>query len=158
MNVRRECVRCEADTRQNIQCKRRTCMRKGYCYQHLRKEKQLNVKKSAVAGLGLFTVDAKKTSDKIANYTGQVISSDTARSRYAVQWSRGRVLDSNSTQDAVGRYANVCRQANIRRGQCRGNNAKIVRNYQRGKAALRATKRIPAGGEVFAAYGQGYRV
>ena len=110
VNVRYECVRCGADTRQNSRCKRRTCMRKDFCYQHLPKEKDVVVKKSAIAGLGLFTVSSKKRGEFIADYTGQLIRDTAPRTPYAVAWSHGRVIDSNSTQDGVGRYANVGRQ------------------------------------------------
>ena len=68
------------------------------------------------------------------------------------------MLNADSTQDAVGRYANTCVKRDKDRGQCSGNNAKFARDFRARTAKLRATKSIQPGGEIFASYGLGYRV
>ena len=155
----RECVRCVATTKAGERCKRRTCMRKDYCFQHLRIDKKLELKPSGVpgGGRGLFTLERKKKGEFIADYTGRIVPRG-GEQPYGLYWNRQKVLDANSTQDAVGRYANTCRKQNKDRGQCSGNNAKFARDYRSSTAKLRATKTIQPREEVFASYGLGYRV
>ena len=155
----RECVRCVATTKAGERCKRRTCMRKDYCFQHLRIDKKLELKASGLpcGGRGLFTLERKKKDEFVADFTGRIIPRG-GEQPYALYWNRQNVLNADSTQDAVGRYANTCVKRDKDRGQCSGNNAKFARDYRSHRAKLRATKTIQPGGEIFASYGLGYRV
>jgi SET domain-containing protein len=68
-------------------------------------------------------------------------------------------MDAASTQTGLARYANDCRSANKRAGQCKGNNSKFDMTTTRaGKTTiwLRATKNIKAGSEILISYGRKY--
>ena len=155
----RECVRCVATTKAGERCKRRTCMRKDYCFQHLRIDKKLELKSSGLpgGGRGLFSLERKMKGSFVADFTGRIVPRG-GEQPYALYWNRQNVLNADSTQDAVGRYANTCVKRNKDRGHCSGNNAKFARDYRGRTAKLRATKTIQPGGEIFASYGLGYRV
>ena len=148
------CVQCEAKTQDGTRCKRNTCRTSDYCFQHLQKIKGLGVKPSNIpmGGLGLFTTVARKKGSKVANYTGTV--SARPKGLYSVAISKGKFMNSESTQNAVGRYANTCRKKD--KSACKGNNAKF--SVHRGQVALKATRRVPAGQEVYVSYGRGYTV
>jgi len=157
----RTCVQCKAITKKKTRCKRQTCERKDYCYQHLEKETGLAVSKSKIAGAGKGLV-AKKTfkkGEKIIDYTGDIVDTKDAKdSQYALQWTKGKVLSSTNTQDSVGRYANTCRKANKEKKECKSNNARFARDFRRKKASIRATKHIKIGEEVFSSYGKSFRI
>ena len=67
-------------------------------------------------------------------------------------------MDAASTQSGLARYANDCRVANIREGDCKGNNSRFVKVTRAGKTTvwLRATKNIKAGSEILISYGRKY--
>ena len=73
----KECQRCTANTKRGTRCKNRTC-RDDLCWQHLKKEKHLRIKKSQIpgAGLGLWTTRKFKPSERIGKYTGEKMSRD----------------------------------------------------------------------------------
>ena len=148
------CVQCEAKTQDGTRCKRKTCRTSDYCFQHLQKIKGLRVKPSHIpkGGLGLYTTVARKKGSKVANYTGDVAAKP--KGLYSVAISKNKFMNSESTQNAVGRYANTCRKKD--KPKCKGNNAKF--SVHRGQVALKATKNIQPGTEVYAAYGRGHRV
>ena len=73
----RECTRCEATAKTTgSRCKRRTCVYAKYCYQHARSILGLYLSKSAIpnSGLGLYTAKAIKKGAKVADYTGELVS------------------------------------------------------------------------------------
>jgi hypothetical protein len=74
-----------------------------------------------------------------------VPASEAKDSQYAVAWTRGKVVDSKSTQNSVGRYANTCRGADKKRKKCKGNNVKMTRDFARQRISLKATKKIKKG-------------
>ena len=155
------CVRCEFIKDNGIRCKRNTCVRKDYCWQHLRAVKGIDVRPSTLRGVGKGLV-AYKTfpkGSKVASYSGNLVSASAARgSQYAVAWKKGQVVNASSSQHSVGRYANTCRTADKRRKKCKGNNVKLARDFARRKINLKATKKIKRGEEIFNSYGSGFRI
>ena len=164
----RVCERCAAATRQGKgqQCKNSTCITSEFCTAHTKSLFDLSLKPSSIprAGTGLFTMKAIPKNQKIARYTGKVITQakyDEKPSGYgvAIDAPPDHVMDAASTQSGLARYANDCRSANKRAGQCKGNNSKFDMTTTRaGKTTiwLRATKNIKAGSEILISYGRKY--
>jgi hypothetical protein len=156
-----ECVRCKFIRGNGQRCKRNTCVRKDYCWQHLRSKLGIDVRPSTLsgAGMGLFAYKTFPKGRQVASYSGKIIAASEAKdSEYAVSWGRGKVVDAKSTQNSVGRYANTCRGADKRRKKCRGNNVKLARDFARKRISLKATKKIQKGDEIFNTYGSGFRI
>lgn len=156
-----DCVRCTALKADGRQCTRRTCKYPAKCWQHTKRDHQLQIKQSGIANAesGLFTTKALKKDDHIANYTGTDKTPqeyEASDSGYGLYITAIRTLDASSSQDGIARYANDCRTANKNAGECRGNNARFKVNHQRNTVRLVATKRIPANTEVFLGYGVRY--
>lgn len=72
--MRRNCIVCRGTTAAGTPCTRSTCTTGPYCWQHLRKEEFLRVKKSTIpgAGLGLFA-------DKPGAKKGEVVFSNAKK-------------------------------------------------------------------------------
>ena len=161
MTIVRECVRCKANKKDGTQCKRKTCKISDYCYQHLKIEKQLQVKKSAIqgSGQGLYTTKKIKKGEKVVEYGGNFKTKaryEATDSGYGIQFNKNLVLDGNSTQHGNGRYANDCRSKNKKKKECKGNNSRFSTNTSLRTASPKATKTIPANTEVFVNYGNDY--
>jgi hypothetical protein len=158
----RECVRCTGITRAGTQCKRNTCKYFKYCYQHTRSLLGLRIAPSNIpdGGEGLFTTRDIARNQNIAGYTGAVKTRaqfDQARSAYAFEVNRDWIIDAVSTQSGIARWANSCRAANQRAGDCHQNNAKFVVNNRAKTVRLRAKDRmIRAGDEIYVSYGRAF--
>ena len=159
----RECVQCIAETRAGKRCKKHTCTYSEFCDVHTKKLFDLAIKQSAIAGSGkgLFTMVEIPKNTRIAQYTGQVKTDaeyGEKESGYGISIPGGKVIDAYSTQHGIARYANDCRSANIKKGECKGSNARFSSSTRDGKTSvwLTSTKRIKAGGEIFVSYGRGY--
>ena len=129
----RGCTRCGASTRRGTRCKLRTCLYSEFCHAHTKQLFDLALRASHIqnSGKGLFTLKAIPNNANIANYTGDGKSLEEYNanpSDYAVAISRGRLIDAASTQSAIGRYANDCRNVNRQAGQCNGPNSRFVIN------------------------------
>ena len=158
-----ECIRCSASTKSGEQCKIITCKYSEFCWIHTKQLFDLGIKPSNIpnAGSGLFTykeIPAKKT---ICVYSGDVLTVDNYianNSGYGIAIPNGRIVDAKSTQSCLGRYANNCRPMDKTAGNCNGNNAKFSILTRAGQTTIRikSTKRIPAGSEIFVAYGSGF--
>ena len=162
-----QCVRCKADTKNGSRCKRTTCMIKDYCWQHLMGNERMAVRPSHIpnAGRGLFVFKEIKPNMTLLQYTGDEITAEQLRGRYAhsdgryvVQIDANHFIDARSTQSSVARYANTCRQQSKQEGYCTGNNARLAVDASRKRVALKATRNIHAGDEIFVAYGRGHRI
>jgi len=93
-----KCGQCTAESESGERCSRRVCTGRKMCWQHTRSKLHLKVDKSKIAGAGkgLFAFRSKKRGlspqqlakpvfkkgDKIAKYSGQVISAATLEDRY----------------------------------------------------------------------------
>jgi SET domain-containing protein len=156
----KECVQCSAQTRNGKRCKNTTCIYSEFCRAHTIQLFDLVLKKSSIpnSGKGLFTAVAIPPKKRIAKYTGDIKTIEQYKanpSGYAVAIPRGRVIDARSTQSGIARYANDCRLANKRNGDCKGNNSKFSISTRAGVTSifLVSTKRISAGEEIFVSYG-----
>jgi len=157
----RDCVQCSATNKNGGRCSRRTCKYSDLCFQHTKKNKQLQVKTSGIqeSGQGLYTTKRIKKGEKITDYGGKFKTKaeyDQTDSGYGIHFNQNLVLDGFSTQHGLGRYANDCRRENKRAGECSGNNARFSTNTQQRTASLKATKTIPRNTEVFVNYGNEY--
>ena len=157
-----DCVRCKFTRQNGPRCKRTTCMRKDYCWQHLRAKLGIDVRPSKLGpkyGLGLVAYKSFPKGSQVASYSGKIgPASEAKNSQYAVSWTRGKVVNASSTQHSVGRYANTCRGADKKRKRCKGNNVKLARDFARKQIKLKATKKIKRGDEIFNTYGSGFRI
>lgn len=157
----RECVQCSAVTKSGQQCKRRTCKYADQCWQHVKMNEHLEIKKSHIrqSGQGLYTTRPIRKKAKVTDYIGVIKSQEDYEandSGYGVHLNKNEILDAYSTQHGLGRYANDCRIANKRAHECKGNNAKLVINTRRKTATVRATKNIRTNDEIFVSYGRHY--
>ena len=128
------------------------------CWQHTKSNKGLQIKPSGIpnAGFGLFTSKPFTNNQTIARFGGDIVPYEQYRenpSGYGIHINNRTILDSKSTQSGMARYANTCKTENRRDEDCVSNNSRIVVNPRNQTASLKATRRIPIGKEVFAAYG-----
>ena len=160
----RDCVQCAAPTKRGNRCKNRTCMYTEFCSVHTRLLLNLKVADSTIkgSGKGLFTLMDIKKGTKIIQYTGTLMSAtqyDKNDTGYGASVSKSRVIDASSTQSTLGRYANDCRAANIRKKECRGTNARFSVSYKKDQDPavwIKATKNIKKGSEIFISYSRYY--
>jgi hypothetical protein len=117
-----DCKQCIFIRENRQRCKRRTCVRKNYCWQHLRAKLGLDVRPSTLAGAGkgLFAFKTFGKGSHVASYSGKIKPLAAAKdSQYAVAWTRGKVIEATSTQHSLGRYANSCRGTDKKRKKCK---------------------------------------
>jgi len=124
------------------------------CFQHSKSTHGLQVKTSHIpnTGQGLYTTKTIKKGQKVASYGGNVVSQNAYNQKpsgYGIHLNKNQVLDGKSTQSGLGRYANTCKPANKKKGQCKGQNAKLAVNHRNQTASIKATKKIKAGELVY---------
>ena len=141
---------CEATTKAGARCRLRTTRGK-VCWVHLKHQQGLRVKKSRIAGLGLYTTKPRKKNERLTTYKGEPMTRAQVAQRYGdrtAQYvycrSKKRCLDARKTTAGVARYANDAR------GSGKRNNTRFS------GFALRAKRNIPAGSEVLVSYGREY--
>lgn len=122
-------------------------------------EQQLEIKKSTLpaSGKGLFTKLPIKKGTKIVEYKGTVSSwanadHDNGNNAYIYYVTRNHVIDASRAKNAMARYANDA--MGLTRIKGISNNAEYVLEEKR--IFILSTKDIPAGGEIFVAYGKDY--
>jgi SET domain-containing protein len=121
-------------------------------------EKHLVVKKSTIpgAGKGLFTnVDIPKDS-RIVEYKGRITTWKEvewdSENKYIYTINPKHVIDASRTLKALARYANDAKGLTKVKGVT--NNCIYVNDGLR--AYIESVKDIPAGSEIFVAYGKDY--
>ena len=121
-------------------------------------EKHLVVKKSTIpgAGKGLFTtVDIPKDS-RIVEYKGRITTWKEvewdSENKYIYTINPKHVIDASRTLKALARYANDAKGLTKLKGI--NNNCIYVNDGL--KAYIESVKDIPAGSEIFVAYGKEY--
>ena len=121
-------------------------------------EKHLVVKKSTIpgAGKGLFTtVDIPKDS-RIVEYKGRITTWKEvewdSENKYIYTINPKHVIDASRTLKALARYANDAKGLTKLKGI--NNNCIYVNDGL--KAYIESAKDIPAGSEIFVAYGKEY--
>ena len=157
----RDCSRCTALTKQGTQCSRTTCKYSHMCFQHSKSTHGLQVKTSHIpnTGQGIYTTKTIKKGQKVASYGGNVVSQNAYNQKpsgYGIHLNKNQVLDGKSTQSGLGRYANTCKPANKRLGQCKGQNAKLTVNHRNQTASIKASKTIKPGEEDYVPYGNNF--
>ena len=147
--------RCTATTKRGTHCSSVTA--KGqFCWNHLRSEASLRIRRSNIrgAGLGLFTTRAFARGDRLAAYTGDLLTpADGARFEggpYVLQLTRNQAIDAARTNVGPGRWANDPRRSGA------GTNARFSHNRSSGNVWLVATRNIAAQQEVLVPYGRQY--
>ena len=164
------CPQCKATTHTGTRCKRHTCVRYPYCYQHLRLIDGLELKDSEIpnAGTGVFATrdfplnqKNKKSKKPIAFYSAKEITHEPdVASEYVLKVNNNEYLDSKSPSNFTGRYINsfknhpdlTKRNANVRFAA----NQRIYRKDDRYVVPIRQSKRIKAGDELRLNYGNLY--
>ena len=151
----RVCDRCIAQTVKGAPCARRTC-RTALCWQHLKKERGLRIKKSLEpnAGLGLFAARDFKRRERISAYSGDHLSLAQMKQRYPKQDGKyvlcvgERCIDSRGSDNDAARFANTTVPARTNK-----RNARLTKSF-----SLVARRAIPAGREVLTSYGSSYKL
>ncbi|MEO7265199.1 MAG: SET domain-containing protein [Ferruginibacter sp.] len=122
-------------------------------------EKQLEVKHSTLpaSGKGLFTTKPIVKGTRIVEYKGKITTwaaadHDDGNNAYIYYISRNHVIDASGYKNSVARYANDA--AGLTRIKGVSNNAHYVMEGKR--IFIESTKVIPAGAEIFVAYGKDY--
>lgn len=110
------------------------------------------------AGNGLFTAIPIYRDEVIALFKGKVLSNKEAKRRaesgedaYFINLPDGTILDSRDVK-CFAKYANDAAGA-VKTAH--RNNAAITLN-EKGRVCIVANRNIPAGGEIYCAYGRGY--
>ena len=162
----RECTQCNAISADGTRCHRITCTIGDLCAKHMLSIHHLLLKKSQIpsSGKGLYTSRAIPANTDITEYTGAFVPLDVyarTNSGYGVAVKDGTmVIDANSTQHGIARYANDCRPEDVVAGHCPGNNAYIFEYGSEGdrppKLTLRTSEPLEAGSEIFVDYGGNY--
>jgi hypothetical protein len=143
--------RCTATNKKGGQCGSRTA--KGrYCHVHMASKDGLRVKKSAIAGMGLFATRDFAIGENVADYTGDMLmlTHDKIGGEYALELTTRKAIDAARTNTAYGRYINDPRGSDLTA------NTEFVVNPARGTGRLRATVRISKGDEILVSYGAQY--
>ena len=148
------CTQCTARTATDSRCRRRVCIGTKTCFTHRKRDEDLLVKRSNIAGAGkgLFATKIFRKKDKIGSYHGEVISraqlhnrygqGQDANAPYALSASKTqRILDAGCKRGLLS-IANSGRT----RAQC---NARYSEQMKTDRTInVFATKRINAGDEI----------
>jgi hypothetical protein len=155
------CSQCIGTSKNGQRCRRRVCIGTPYCYQHLRSEKHLTIKKSNIAnaGKGLFAFGPEnqiifKKDETIIKYIGELIDHREVESRYAEFTAPYTViLKQDEYSDAA-----LERGAGALANQGTKNNARLGVNFRTKPhyALLKSTRNIRGGEEILLDYGDRY--
>lgn len=158
--IRMPSQQCTAYTAKGAPCKLRT-LRGHQCAVHTRIHQRLAVSRSTTpgAGLGLYVAKGSKPirrNERIALYSGDWVEllpdDDSTGGPYFLQLTRRLGIDAARTNTALGRWANDPRgnAAGLRA------NARLVIDTRNRQGALKASRTIYPGQEIFCSYGRGY--
>lgn len=172
----RRCGQCVFDkvkvpkSKRVRRCRVRSCV-DSLCWHHLRKLKNLRVKTSTLPGLtpgsnkGLFTeteITVPRDRKKVWKmrydgfYVNKAVSTQRAYKSDYLADVRGKRyhLDGKMSNASAARYINACKPQQKAAGLC--NNNMTLYPDGTGQPYVKAIHRIPAGGELFMAYGKDY--
>ena len=126
---------------------------------------RLQVAKSSVPGAGLGLKLAKgtkpiKKGERIAPYSGDWVQlhpeDDDEGGPYFLEITKNLAIDAARTNTGLGRWANDPKGAFNESGRRRRPNAQLVADRKNKQGALRASRTINPGDEIFVSYGPGY--
>lgn len=115
------------------------------------------------AGMGLYLLESVKAGERIARYSGKVLTlaehASSAHSQYRLQIHKNLFLDAQDACHFEGRYINDARNSRFK------TNARFAANYTTNTCpktgfkwvSIFATKPIQAGEEIFLNYGRDFR-
>jgi hypothetical protein len=147
--------RCTARTRHGAHCRQRTAMGQ-FCWNHLRSERGLRIRRSTVpgAGRGLFAARTLRAGAQI-HYTGDVVPlpDGSAGGVYYLQIRKSTAIDAARTNAGEGRWINDPRGT-----LSRPNSVFVVYTPpgQPRTASVRTLRQIEKGEEILVAYGNAY--
>ena len=163
------CHRCQAISKNGHQCKRMSCIGEPKCWSHLLTDHHLQIKTSTIphAGRGLFAMDKSKTvgvpifkkDQRIIYYLGEVIDTDTLETRYTTYTAPYGIMVANDKyiDSALERGAGSL--VNSPAKGVRPNARLSLSSSSAGQGiAIMANKNIYNGDEIFASYGNKYRL
>ena len=146
------CPLCNAKTKSNQPCKRKTCKFAPKCFQHT----SVTVAPSNIAGRGLFAQRAIRAGEIVGDYA--VGTERLSAAQFRAKYPNGRATHvwaprgGSVYYDAVDPRKSIAGMAN--RGPTGAqNNAKITAG---GK--IKAKRNIPQGREILVGYGPGFRL
>jgi len=165
------CPKCIAITKNGTSCKRNTCVRFPYCFQHMKSIEGLQLKKSEIndAGLGLFATrnfplsSTRKQDPTITYYSSKNITNRPNNdSAYVLKVNNKQYLDSKDPSNFSGRYINSFknhpdihkRNANVRFTK----GVKIYEKNNRYVVPIKQKKPIKKGDELYLNYGTDYLI
>lgn len=163
-----QCVRCDGTTAKGARCKRRVCIGTPYCPAHLKKEMNLNIADSLLAGAGkgLFAYDPDdpdgneivfRPKDVIVQYDGEIISEAELGERYGEHTAPYGLQEKYGvmyTEDGACRRGAGTLANHKPHSQA---NAKLSFGSGRRRFQLVATKNIRNGQEIYVSYGRAYK-
>jgi transposase InsO family protein len=147
--------RCTAQTKNGMHCKQLTAMGQ-YCWNHLRTEKGLRIKKSTIprAGKGLFAARPLPVKHLIP-YTGDLVQIRSGQGgTYYLQVRRGEAVDAARKNAGEGRWVNDPK-GSAKRANCEFSLSSPGRRGPK-VAFVRTLRPIPEGEELLVAYGNQY--
>ena len=154
------CPQCKAKTATGEQCKLTTCKQYPYCWIHLKKIDGLQVKKSEIAGEGLFYVGKKdfQPNKIIAYYSAKEVTRKPINGEYVLEVGKNKYLDGKDKSNYVGRYVNSTRgtgkQPNVRFAS----NGVITKRNGRDTVPIITKKKIKPNTELLMNYGKDYKL
>ena len=149
-------VRCVGHVKGGARCRRNVIKGLDRCWQHTRSELGLKIAPSGVpgAGLGLFTLRARKRGDHICNYLGDTLGPQQVEERYGeatapytVEAPRQRFID-GACRRGIGNFVNHAPAAQA--------NCRFSWSGQQQTMSIKATRGIPVGAELKLNYGSRY--
>lgn len=162
------CDRCSYTKTSGEQCKNRVCFGIPLCWQHTVKQYGLRLKPSTIpnAGKGVFTTTARNKGDWLCPYVGQVITNRCVTRRYGegtapYTITHRRLNVDSACKRGIGSMVNGLFNNEGRSLEDVAHNVSLeYRAGGRGERGLwlYATKNIPANSELFAHYGDQYRL
>lgn len=160
-------------------CRIKTCVVGPKCWIHTKFQDGLIIKKSAIAGAGkgLMTTVPRKAYSRIAEYTGELLTSAQVNARYpgaalgeyTIKAGYNNYIDARNTNSGPARYANTCDAPAGMKRVCR-NNATLAYEVIPGGRVKKTRRKhrvwlevcpganIPAGSEIFTSYGKHYSI
>lgn len=156
---------CAADTKAGTQCRQPTAVA-HLCWNHLRRDMGLRVKKSTAAGAGRGLFVARKEglpAGFAIPYTGDVIPLDEGNhvgGTYVLETRDGEGIDAARRNCGLGRWVNDPRGVRDARGRAMQPNCEFAIHTPAGSqqriAAVRTLRPVLNGEELFVRYGAGY--
>ena len=112
------------------------------------------------AGMGLFMCERARKGERIARYTGEIITTEEAQrrtSQYILKVNASTAIDAEADMMCAGRWINTCKGKNNAKPNALG---RLTKHQPTGKwyVSIEATKTIKPGEEIFMPYGKSFSI